>query len=90
MSNGNSDKPKVFKYRVTCESNYPVQEAVFGIELEDEAEFMYYQNLASDLTAALFAKLGQEFSKYRLDGDADRLAKAVADVDSVLRGSILD
>ena len=90
MSNGNSGKPKVFKFTCVCNSNYPVFEGSWGIELEDETEFAYYQNLASDLTAALYAKLGQEFSLWRMDQDTDRLKAAVGEVSRTLGGTILD
>ena len=90
MSNGNSGKPKVFKYVATTESNYPVYRGEWGIELEDETEFAFYQNLASDLIAAVFVKLGQEFSKFRLDGDMNRLKDSLDDVNKALGGSILD
>jgi hypothetical protein len=83
-------KPTIFKYKATVTSNYPDYVGSWGIELEDEAEFAFYQNLASDLTAALYAKLGQEFSKYRLDEDVERLTKAMSDLDGALRGTILD
>ena len=85
-----AQKPKVFKYLATAKSNYPEYEASWGIELEDETEFAFYQNLASDLMAAVFVKLGQEFSKFRLDGDMDRLKKSLDEVTEVMSGSILD
>ena len=90
MSNGNSGKPKVFKYECVAKSNYPVYEGSWGIELEDETEFAYYQNLAADLTAALFAKLGQEFSKYRLNGDVEALKESTGKIYHALSGTILD
>jgi hypothetical protein len=90
MSNGNSNNPpKVFIYKAVASSNWPVYTGEWGIELEDETEFMFYQNLASDLIAGVMVKLGQEFSKYRLDGDVGRLADEMDRVDSVLRGSML-
>ena len=90
MSNGNSGKPKVFKYVCKAESNYPVYHGEWGIELEDETEFAFYQNLASDLIAGVFAKMGQEFSKFRLDGDIERLSKSLNKINTVLSGTILD
>jgi hypothetical protein len=83
-------KPSVYKYTCEARSNFPDTIGSWGIELEDEAEFLYYSNLANDYVALVFAKLGQEFSKYRLDNDLSRLKTSLEDVEKALRGSVLD
>jgi hypothetical protein len=83
-------KPATYKYTCKCESNYPDITGSFGIELDDETEFLFYSNLANDYVSLVFAKLGQEFSKFRMDQDQTRLKEALQEVEGVLRGSILD
>ena len=63
------------KYEVTTNATEPETEAVWTVRFADgeEAPYTYYRNLADDLIAAVMVKLGQEFSKYKLDNDGARL-----------------
>jgi hypothetical protein len=92
MSNGNSgsNPPKTFTYKAVAGGNWPDYQGSWEVNFEDEVEFTYYQNLANDMIAALFAKLGQEFSKWRLDQDTERLAKSLDAMQTALSGGILD
>jgi len=84
--------PSPMTWSVEFGANYPnfktTHEVNFGPD--EETEYTYYSNLASDLIAALIVKLGIEFSKYRETGDAGRLAQETEKMTKALSGNILE
>ena len=58
-----------YRYTVKIKSNYPIQDLEFTIDLYDKTVYHVYQNAATDLVAALMAKIGQIFSEYDITGD---------------------
>lgn len=88
---GNTGGVKMEKYfwKVQINSSNPMFETSHKIELNDEAEFLYYSNIATDGVALLLAKIGQEFSKYQIDKDKERLSAAVTAMLSPLNTHVL-
>jgi hypothetical protein len=61
-----------YNFTVVGQSNYPIQEVRYSVDMYDPVVFMVYQNAAMDLVALVIAKLGQIFGEYDITGDIDR------------------
>ena len=73
-----------YKFTVTGESNYPIQNLKYSVDMYDQTVFMVYQNAAMDLIALVMAKLGQVFGEYDITGDIDRTRKGVESLTKAL------
>jgi hypothetical protein len=63
----------------------PESEACWKASFDDPTVGAVYANIVYDLVALLLAKVGQELTIYGIDNDADRMNKAMEEVQEVLK-----
>jgi hypothetical protein len=78
-----------YKLEVGVKSNYPVQNAVYDIDMYDDITFMVMQNAAFTLVAAVMAKLGRILSEYEITGDISATKAAVNALMEATKGEAL-